>query len=170
VPTTNTQQSKVRVILIELQRLFAQMLLLDQDSCSTNRLTDSFGWSNNEEMQQHDVQELNRILFAAIEKSLVNTQQSKLIQELYRGTYVNKIKCLTCQNVFEREEEYLDLQITVQGSSDLRTSLVNSFVMRENMDGNNQYKCERCNNEYRDAERYCQLKVYLTFFCPSRLS
>ena len=61
------------------------------------------GWSNNEELQQHDVQELNRILFAAIEQSLVNTKQAKLIQNLYRGTYVNKIRCLTCLTVFERE-------------------------------------------------------------------
>jgi ubiquitin carboxyl-terminal hydrolase 40 len=99
----NGQPGKQRVILIELQRLFAQLLLLDQDACSTNKLTDSFGWSNNEEMQQHDVQELNRILFSAIEQSLVNTKQSKLIQEVYRGTYVNKIKCLTCLNIVERE-------------------------------------------------------------------
>lgn len=34
---------KARVILIELQRLFAQLLMLDQEACSTGRLTDSFG-------------------------------------------------------------------------------------------------------------------------------
>ena len=153
--------------------------MLDQENCSTNRLTDSFGWSNNEEMQQHDVQELNRILFSAIEQSLVNTKQAKLIQELYRGTYVNKTRCLTCLNVFQREvlinlnrssieinihfffiqEEFLDLPITVQGSDGLHTSLISSYLLRENLDGNNQYKCEKCGNQYRDAERYCQLKT-----------
>lgn len=102
IPNQNNQ-IKQRVILIELQRLFAQLLYLDQEACSTARLTESFGWSNNEELQQHDVQELNRILFNAIEQSLVNTSKSKLIQELYRGTCVNKIKCLSCQNIFERE-------------------------------------------------------------------
>ena len=101
--TPSSTNVKQRVILIELQRLFAELLMLDQENCSTNRLTDSFGWSNNEEMQQHDVQELNRILFSAIEQSLVNTKQAKLIQELYRGTYVNKTRCLTCLNVFQRE-------------------------------------------------------------------
>lgn len=79
------------------------MLLLDKNACSTQRLTDSFGWSNSEELQQHDVQELNRILFNAIEQSLVNTKESKLIKDLYRGTCVNKIKCLTCLNVIQRE-------------------------------------------------------------------
>ncbi len=102
VPSVNSQV-KVRVIPMELQRLFAQLLTLDQEVCSTARLTESFGWSNNEELQQHDVQELNRILFNAIEHSLVNTSKAKLIQENYRGTCVNKVKCLSCQNVFERE-------------------------------------------------------------------
>lgn len=107
-------QAKSRVILIELQRLFAQLLNLDQEACSTNLLTESFGWSNNEELQQHDVQELNRILFNAIEQSLVNTSKSKLIQELYRGTCVNKIKCLSCLNVFEREVNIMFFFKTIQ--------------------------------------------------------
>lgn len=102
---------KRRVILIELQRLFGELLFLDQNACSTQRLTDSFGWSNSEELQQHDVQELNRILFNAIEQSLVNTKQSNLIKDLYRGTVINKIKCLTCLNVFQREVIFIFLRI-----------------------------------------------------------
>jgi len=68
------------------------------------------GWSNNEELQQHGVQELNRILFAAIEQSLVNTKRAKLKQNLYR-TYVSKIRCLTCLTVFEREVYYNNLPV-----------------------------------------------------------
>ena len=56
------------------------------------------------------------------------------------------------------KEEYLDIPITVQGSTDLHTSLASSFISRESLNGNNQYRCEKCNNEYRDAEKYCQLK------------
>ncbi len=103
VTSNNNQKQKQRIILIELQRLFAELTLLDQEACSTNKLTDSFGWTNNEELQQHDVQELNRILFSAIEQSLVKTKQSRLIQDLYRGTFVNKIRCLSCLNIAERE-------------------------------------------------------------------
>ena len=40
--------SQVRVIPLELQRLFAHLLLMDQQSASTTQLTDSFGWKNNE--------------------------------------------------------------------------------------------------------------------------
>ena len=40
---------------------------------------------------QHDVQELNRILFSAIEASLVGTSGQNLIHSLYHGTLVNQV-------------------------------------------------------------------------------
>lgn len=40
--------AQVRIIPLQLQRLFAQLLLLDQDAASTEDLTDSFGWTSNE--------------------------------------------------------------------------------------------------------------------------
>ena len=41
--------------------------------------------------QQHDVQELNRILFSALESSLIGTPDSALIRKLYHGTSVTKV-------------------------------------------------------------------------------
>ena len=55
--------AKVRVIPLELQRLFARLLLLNVSAVNTADLTSSFGWKNHEERDQHDIQELNRILF-----------------------------------------------------------------------------------------------------------
>lgn len=45
-------------------------------------------------MQQHDVQELNRILFDAIESSLVGTSGEHLIAQLFHGTSVQKVSDL----------------------------------------------------------------------------
>ena len=127
---------QARVIPLQLQKLFAKLLLLDQDSISTTDLTDSFGWAGNEVcmisltvntcvsgfvfqlfakhinevlfvvtkfctknvqfsffqgFQQHDVQELNRILFSALESSLIGTPGAALIRKLYHGTSVTKV-------------------------------------------------------------------------------
>ncbi|XP_060066969.1 ubiquitin carboxyl-terminal hydrolase 40-like [Ylistrum balloti] len=137
--------SKVRVIPIQLQKLFARLLLSDQQSVPTVDLTESFGWTNNEELQQHDVQELNRILFSAIEDSLVGTRGTDLISRLYHGMVVNQIICSVCGKVSEREEDFLDLTVTVAGNSDLENGLHNAFCEMESMDGQNQYRCESCN-------------------------
>ncbi|XP_071158638.1 ubiquitin carboxyl-terminal hydrolase 40-like [Mytilus edulis] len=136
---------KVRVIPLQLQKLFSRLLLSDQQSISTTELTDSFGWNNREELQQHDVQELNRILFSAVEASLVGTSGKDLINRLYHGTLVNQIICSVCGKVSEREEDYLDLTLTVAGNNSLEEALYGSFVDMESMDGKNQYKCESCN-------------------------
>lgn len=52
---------------------------------------------------QQDVQELNRILFSALEHSLVDTAGSAFIQRLYHGTLVNSIVCKECGNVSQRQ-------------------------------------------------------------------
>ncbi|XP_071484115.1 ubiquitin carboxyl-terminal hydrolase 40-like [Diadema antillarum] len=136
--------SKVRIIPLNLQRLFAHLLLLDQKSASTAELTDSFGWTNNEELQQHDVQELNRILFCAVEESLVGTSGEHLISRLYRGTVVNQITCEECKRVSEREEDFLDLTLAVGGYVGVQDTLRANYVEEETMEGSNQYRCDSC--------------------------
>ncbi|KAK6165349.1 hypothetical protein SNE40_022291 [Patella caerulea] len=137
--------AKVRVIPLQLQRLFVRLLLSNRHSVSTRELTESFGWSNNEELQQHDVQELNRILFSAISDSLAGTSGTNLIEQLYHGSIVNQIKCMECETCSEREEDFLDLTLTVAGNIDLKTALCRYYQETELMDGKNQYKCETCN-------------------------
>lgn len=56
-----------------------------------------------QEMRQHDVQELNRILFSALETSLVGTSGHDLINRLYHGIVVNHIVCKECKNISERQ-------------------------------------------------------------------
>ncbi len=93
-----TTPKRQKSILVELQRLFAQLQLTDQRAVSTEKLTKSFGWNGNEAYQQQDVQELNRILFDALERSLQQTSGNNLISRLYRGTLVNKVICLRCNS------------------------------------------------------------------------
>ncbi|XP_028995909.1 ubiquitin carboxyl-terminal hydrolase 40 isoform X2 [Betta splendens] len=136
--------SKVRVIPLQLQRLFASLLLVDQQSASTADLTDSFGWNSSEGTNQHDVQELNRILFSALEHSLVGTGGSTFIQRLYHGTIANSIVCKECGNISQRQEDFLDLTVCVCGVSSLEEALWNMFVEEEMFEGNNLYRCAQC--------------------------
>lgn len=49
------------------------------------------------------MQELNRILFSALEHSLVDTSGSSFIHQLYHGTIVNSIVCRECDSVSQRQ-------------------------------------------------------------------
>ncbi|KAM4836327.1 ubiquitin carboxyl-terminal hydrolase 40 isoform 3-T3 [Thomomys bottae] len=144
--------AKVRIIPLQLQRLFAQLLLLDQEAASTTDLTDSFGWTSNEEMRQHDVQELNRILFSALETSLVGTSGHDLINRLYHGTVVNQIVCTECKNVSEKQEDFLDLTVAVKNVSSLEDALWNMYVEEEVFDYDNLYHCGTCDRLVKAAK------------------
>ncbi|XP_025745061.1 ubiquitin carboxyl-terminal hydrolase 40 isoform X2 [Callorhinus ursinus] len=144
--------AKVRIIPLQLQRLFAQLLLLDQDAASTADLTDSFGWTSNEEMRQHDVQELNRILFSALETSLVGTSGHDLINRLYHGTVVNQVVCKECKNVSEKQEDFLDLTVAVKNVSGLEDALWTMYVEEEMFDCDNLYHCGTCDRLVKAAK------------------
>ncbi|XP_036028698.1 ubiquitin carboxyl-terminal hydrolase 40 isoform X2 [Onychomys torridus] len=144
--------AKVRIIPLQLQRLFAQLLLLDQEAASTIDLTDSFGWTSDEEMRQHDVQELNRILFSALETSLVGTSGHDLINRLYHGTIVNQIICKECKNISEKQEDFLDLTVAVKNVSGLEDALWNMYVEEEVFDCDNLYHCGTCDRLVKAAK------------------
>uniref|UniRef100_A0A8C3YU25 Ubiquitin carboxyl-terminal hydrolase 40 n=1 Tax=Catagonus wagneri TaxID=51154 RepID=A0A8C3YU25_9CETA len=156
--------AKVRIIPLQLQRLFAQLLLLDQEAASTADLTDSFGWTSNEEMRQHDVQELNRILFSALETSLVGTSGHDLINRLYHGTVVNQVVCKECENVSEKQEDFLDLTVAVKNVSSLEDALWNMYVEEEVFDCDNLYHCGTCDKLVKAAKsaRLRKLPPFLT--------
>uniref|UniRef100_H2MEC9 Ubiquitin specific peptidase 40 n=1 Tax=Oryzias latipes TaxID=8090 RepID=H2MEC9_ORYLA len=161
-------EAKVRVIPLELQRLFARLLLVDQQSASTADLTDSFGWNSSEGTNQHDVQELNRILFSALENSLVGTSGSSFIHRLYHGTIVNSIVCKECGNVSQRQEDFLDLTVCVCGVSSLEEALWNMFVEEELFEGNNLYRCAQCDRLV-TAAKSAKLKKLPPFMTMSLL-
>ncbi|XP_031703840.1 ubiquitin carboxyl-terminal hydrolase 40 isoform X1 [Anarrhichthys ocellatus] len=159
---------KVRVIPLELQKLFASLLLVDQQSASTANLTNSFGWNSSEGTNQHDVQELNRILFSALEHSLVGTTGSTFIHQLYHGTIVNSIVCKECGNVSQRQEDFLDLTVCVCGMSSLEEALWNMFVEEEMFEGSNLYRCAQCDRLV-TAAKSAKLKKLPPFMTMSLL-
>ncbi|KFO64468.1 Ubiquitin carboxyl-terminal hydrolase 40 [Corvus brachyrhynchos] len=160
--------AKVRIIPLQLQRLFAQLLLLDQQAASTTDLTESFGWGSHEEMRQHDVQELNRILFSALETSLVGTSGHDLINRLYHGIVVNQIVCKECKNVSERQEDFLDLTVAVKGVAGLEEALWNMYVEEEYFENDNLYRCGAC-DKLVEASKSAKLRKLPPFLTISLL-
>jgi ubiquitin carboxyl-terminal hydrolase 40 len=161
----NADNSMVRLIPIQLQKLFSELLVVNQQSASVDALTSSFGWRGNEEMQQHDVQELNRILFMAIESSLTGTSGEQLISHIYHGTSVSKVICQKCGRVSGREEEFLDIPIALSGCDSLEERLKENFITMETLDGNNQYHCDSCDQlvDAKRGSRLNKLPPILTF-------
>lgn len=76
------------------------------------------------------MQELNRILFSALETSLVGTSGHDLINRLYHGIVVNQIVCKECKNISERQVKVADYpaEVSVWYVEDL--SVLCCFIKR----------------------------------------
>jgi ubiquitin C-terminal hydrolase/predicted N-acetyltransferase YhbS len=146
-----------RSIPFQLRQLFAKLQLSEERATSTKGLTKSFGWTASDAFTQHDVQELLRVLFDALEQAWEGTPQHSLINDLYQGSVLDYVKCSACGHKSARRDTYLDLQLTVKpfGATTAIKSIeeaLEKYVQPEILDGDNQYFCEQCQAK-RDATK-----------------
>jgi ubiquitin carboxyl-terminal hydrolase 47 len=135
-------------IPFQLQKLFARMQLRLRESETTEDLTKSFQWGHQQLLEQHDIQELCRVLFEAIETSLSEMEEN-FINHLYQGCSSSVVKCLECNYESEKKDYFLDISLPVRNdfdkiyNSSLEMAFFN-FLRSEKLINDNQYKCEYC--------------------------
>ncbi|XP_077530033.1 ubiquitin carboxyl-terminal hydrolase 47-like isoform X1 [Haemaphysalis longicornis] len=144
-----TEQDAAKSIPFQLQKLFLLLQTSSRPAIGTTDLTTSFGWDSSEAWQQHDVQELCRVMFDALEHKFKHTDQAKLICQLYEGKLKDYVKCLECGSESAREDTFLDVPLVVRPFGSTRSygsveEALRAFVTPETLDGSNQYHCERC--------------------------
>jgi ubiquitin carboxyl-terminal hydrolase 34 len=107
--------------------------------------------------EQMDVEEFFNLLFEQWETQLDSTEAKESFRAFYGGKLVNQIKSKECDHVSENEERYLNVQCDVYGKTTLSESL-QAFIEGDVMQGDNQYKCEKCGGRMVDAVRRARLK------------
>lgn len=136
----------------QLQRLFLNLQTSPRSAVETTDLTRSFGWDSSEAWQQHDIQELCRVMFDALEHKFKATKEADLINRLYEGKMIDYLKCLGCGTERQREDTFLDIPLPVKpfGSSVAFGSIeeaLRAFIQPEILNGNNQYSCGKCDKK-----------------------
>ncbi|KAJ8928112.1 hypothetical protein NQ314_019338 [Rhamnusium bicolor] len=144
--------NETRSIPYQLQKLFLNLQTSSKSAVETTDLTTSFGWQGSDAWHQHDIQELCRVMFDALEQKFKDTKQANLINDLYEGKMLDYVKCLDCGTEKSREDTFLDIPLPVRpfGSTVAYNSVeeaLRAFVQPETLDGNNQYHCEKCNKK-----------------------
>lgn len=145
-------KDEAKSIPYQLQRLFVNLQTSPKSAVETTDLTRSFGWDSAEGWQQHDIQELCRVMFDALEQKFKHTKQADLINRLYEGRMIDYVKCLECNTEKQREDKFLDIPLPVRpfGSTVAYENIedaLRAFVQPEILDGNNQYHCETCDKK-----------------------
>ncbi|XP_076622356.1 ubiquitin specific protease 47 [Colletes latitarsis] len=147
-----SETDEANSIPYQLQKLFLNLQTSSRSAVETTPLTKSFGWDSTEAWQQHDIQELCRVMFDALEQKFKNTEQADLINRHYEGMMIDYVKCLECGTEKSREDTFLDIPLPVRpfGSNVAYNSVeeaLKAFVQYETLEGSNQYYCEKCNKK-----------------------
>ncbi|XP_076386185.1 ubiquitin specific protease 47 isoform X2 [Megachile rotundata] len=147
-----SEKDEANSIPYQLQKLFLNLQTSSKSAVETTALTKSFGWDSTEAWQQHDIQELCRVMFDALEQKFKNTEQADLINRFYEGKMIDYVKCLECGTEKSREDTFLDIPLPVRpfGSNVAYNSVeeaLRAFVQYETLEENNQYFCEKCNKK-----------------------
>lgn len=99
-------QKEERSIPYQLQKLFLNLQTSSKSAVETTDLTTSFGWQGSDAWHQHDIQELCRVMFDALEHKFKDTKQADLINNLYEGKMLDYVKCLECGTESSREDTF----------------------------------------------------------------
>lgn len=88
--------------------------------------------------------------------SMTSTSATGWIHELFEGLLSSETKCLTCENVSRRDEQFLDLSIDLEKNSSV-TSCLRNFSASEMLCERNKFHCDTCGG-LQEAEKRMKIK------------
>ena len=78
------------------------------------------------------------------------------VHELFEGTLTSETRCLTCENVSQRDEVFLDLSVDIEEHTSVTSSL-RKFSEEEMLCEKNKFHCDRC-GALQEAEKRMKIK------------
>ncbi|PVV03650.1 hypothetical protein BB560_001852 [Smittium megazygosporum] len=78
------------------------------------------------------------------------------VHTLFQGEITNETTCLTCENVTNRDESFMDLSVDIENNTSV-TNCLRQFASGEILSRENKFYCEKC-GALQEAERRTRLK------------
>lgn len=82
--------------------------------------------------------------------------KSRWVHDLFEGLLTSETKCLTCENISQRDEVFLDLSLDLTDNSSV-TSCLRKFSQEEMLCEKNKFHCDNCGG-LQEAERRMKIK------------
>lgn len=96
------------------------------------------------------------ISFPSVLPTPATTSPTRWLHELFEGTLTSETRCLTCENVSQRDEPFLDLSVDLEQHSSV-TSCLRRFSEEEMLCERNKFHCDNCGG-LQEAEKRMKIK------------
>ncbi|XP_033921267.1 ubiquitin carboxyl-terminal hydrolase 42-like [Melopsittacus undulatus] len=110
---------------------------------------------------QEDAHEFLSFTIDALQKACLNgsatldtsSQATTLIYQIFGGYLRSQVKCLNCKAVSDAYEPFLDITLDIETITSV-TEALEQLVKPEQLDGENSYKCSKCENMVPASKKY----------------
>ena len=136
-------------LLFELESIFLHLRKTNREFYSPEKFWQSFRMRNTDNVinihEQQDAFDFFISLTDQIDEYILKDLKKKpVFKSIFQGTYSNQFICQDCDHSYDRQEEFLALNLPVKTFSNLEQSMA-QFVKDELLNGDNSYFCEKCN-------------------------
>lgn len=83
------------------------------------------------------------------------------VHEIFQGILTSETRCLNCETVSSKDEDFFDLQVDVDQNTSI-THCLKCFSNTETLCGDNKFKCDNCSS-YQEAQVIYTLSTILIF-------
>ena len=88
------------------------------------------------------------------------------INEIFQGILVSETRCLNCETVTSKDEDFFDLSIDVEQNTSI-TSCLRNFSNTETLCSDNKFKCDSCST-YQEAhvsnKNFVSKRIFMAHF------
>lgn len=75
---------------------------------------------------------------------------------LFQGILTSETRCLNCENVSSKDEDFFDLQVDIEQNTSI-THCLRCFSNTETLCSDNKFKCDNCSS-YQEAQKRMRVK------------
>ncbi|XP_072108818.1 ubiquitin carboxyl-terminal hydrolase 46 isoform X2 [Mobula birostris] len=87
-----------------------------------------------------------------------NKLEPTWVHEIFQGTLTNETRCLNCETVSSKDEDFLDLSVDVEQNTSI-THCLRDFSNTETLCSEHKYYCETCCSKQEAQKRMCVKKL-----------
>merc|ERR1711972_905842 len=88
--------------------------------------------------------------------SLPDNKKPTWISDIFQGILTSETRCLNCETVTSKDEDFFDLSIDVEQNTSI-TSCLKNFSNTETLCSDNKFKCDQCST-YQEAHKRMRVK------------
>lgn len=84
------------------------------------------------------------------------TNEPTWVHEIFQGILTSETRCLCCETVSSKDEDFFDLQVDIDQNTSI-THCLRCFSNTETLCGDNKFKCDNCCS-YQEAQKRMRVK------------